>query len=233
MPTTGNTQAGTSGPPSATGSPGDGHRHLGHRRRPHSGTAPHAPSDLGALAREAVISFLRDASDATAEREAARAGVPATGTSKADGAPAAAPGPEAASRDAIFAALPPTASPPTASPPTASPVAPSPVAAGSVAWRAAAISVAALDRIEAAAAKVEADIAIAVRAYADLQAGAGLAAEAAVQAAQSAMASAGVAMAAERQVKISLRQVRQYVVVTTVLLAITIIVLAFATSPVI
>jgi hypothetical protein len=228
MPTTGNTQAGTSGPPSATGSPGDGHRHLGHRRRPHSGTAPHAPSDLGALAREAVISFLRDASDATAEREAARAGVPATGTSKADGAPAAAPGPEAASRDAIFAAL-----PPTASSPTASPVAPSPVAAGSVAWRAAAISVAALDRIEAAAAKVEADIAIAVRAYADLQAGAGLAAEAAVQAAQSAMASAGVAMAAERQVKISLRQVRQYVVVTTVLLAITIIVLAFATSPVI
>jgi hypothetical protein len=228
MPTTGNTQAGTSGPPSATGSPGDGHRHLGHRRRPHSGTAPHAPSDLGALAREAVISFLRDASDATAEREAARAGVPATGTSKADGAPAAAPGPEAASRDAIFAAL-----PPTASPPTASPVAPSPVAAGSVAWRAAAISVAALDRIEAAAAKVEADIAIAVQAYADLQAGAGLAAEAAVQAAQSAMASAGVAMAAERQVKISLRQVRQYVVVTTVLLAITIIVLAFATSPVI
>jgi hypothetical protein len=228
MPTTGNTQAGTSGPPSATGSPGDGHRHLGHRRRPHSGTAPHAPSDLGALAREAVISFLRDASDATAEREAARAGVPATGTSKADGAPAAAPGPEAASRDAIFAAL-----PPTASSPTASPVAPSPVAAGSVAWRAAAISVTALDRIEAAAAKVEADIAIAVRAYADLQAGAGLAAEAAVQAAQSAMASAGVAMAAERQVKISLRQVRQYVVVTTVLLAITIIVLAFATSPVI
>jgi hypothetical protein len=228
MPTTRNTQAGTSGPPSATGSPGDGHRHLGHRRRPHSGTAPHAPSDLGALAREAVISFLRDASDATAEREAARAGVPATGTSKADGAPAAAPGPEAASRDAIFAAL-----PPTASSPTASPVAPSPVAAGSVAWRAAAISVAALDRIEAAAAKVEADIAIAVRAYADLQAGAGLAAEAAVQAAQSAMASAGVAMAAERQVKISLRQVRQYVVVTTVLLAITIIVLAFATSPVI
>jgi hypothetical protein len=59
---------------------------------------------------------------------------------------------------------------------------------GSVAWRAAAISVAALDRMEAAAAKVEADIAVALRAYAELQAGAGAAAEAAVHAAQSAMA---------------------------------------------
>jgi hypothetical protein len=103
---------------------------------------------------------------------------------------------------------------------------------GSVAWRAAAISVAALDRMEAAAAKVEADIAVALRAYAELQAGAGAAAEAAVHAAQSAMASAGVAVEAERQVRISLRQVRQYVVITTVLLATVIIVLSVVTSPV-
>ncbi len=160
-------------------------------RRLRSGTAPHASPDVGARAREAVVSFLRDASDATAEREGARGGVPATSTEGRPGAD------------------------------------------GSVTWRAAAISAATLDRIEAAAAKVEADIAVAVRAYADLQAGAGAAAEAAVHAAQSAMASAGVAAAAERQVKISVRQVRQYVVVTTILLAVVILVLAFATSPVI
>jgi hypothetical protein len=229
MPKTGNTQAGTSGPTSATGSPGAAHRHPGRGRRPRPGDAPHGVPDVGALAREAVVGFLRDASNATAEREAARAGVAATGTeaaatatagtgndaSKADGIPAAAPGPEAAPRDG-FLALPVTASP---------------AAAGSVAWRAAAISVAALDRLEAAAAKVEADIAFALRAYADLQAGAGAAAEAAVDAAESAMASAGVAVEAERQVRISVRQVRNYVVVTTVLLAVVIIVLALVTSP--
>jgi hypothetical protein len=181
-----------------------------HGRHLRSGTATRGPSDVGALAKEAVISFLHDASNATAEREAARAGVAATDTE------AAAPGPEAAPRDA-FLALPVTASP---------------AGAGSVAWRAAAISVAALDRLEAAAAKVEADIAVALRAYADLQTGAGAAAEAAVNAAESAMASAGVAVEAERQVRISVRQVRNYVVVTTVLLAVVIIVLALVTSPV-
>ena len=78
MPATRNTQAGTSSPPSAAGSPGGGHRHLGHGRRLRSGAAPHGPPDVGALAREAVISFLNDASRATAEREAVRAGVAAT-----------------------------------------------------------------------------------------------------------------------------------------------------------
>jgi hypothetical protein len=198
MPATGNTQAGTNSPSSATGSPGGGHRHLGHGRRPQSGAPPHGPPDVGAVAREAVISFLRDASNATAERQAGRA------------VPAAAPGPEAVPRDVISAG--------------------SPVADESVAVRAAAMSVAVLDRIEAAAAKVEADIAAAHRAYAELQAGAGAAAEAAVDAAQSALASAGVAVEAERQVKISLRQVRQYVVVTTVLLAVVIIILALVTT---
>jgi trimeric autotransporter adhesin len=205
MPATGNAQA---GPSSATGPPGGDHRRLGHGRRPRSGAAPHGPPDVGAVAREAVISFLRDASNATADRQAGRA------------VPAAAPGPEAAPRDAIFPA----------SPVAARPVTASPVAAESVAVRAAAMSVAALDRIEAAAAKVETDIAAAHRAYAELQAGAGAAAQAAVDAAQSALASAGVAVEAERQVKISLRQVRQYVVVTTVLLAVVIIVLALVTT---
>jgi len=183
---------------------------------------------VGALARQAVINFLDDASKATTQREAVRAGVAATDAeatsieaagnaagddaSKAVGVPAAAPEPEAMPRDAISA--------------------PSHVAADSAAWRAAAISVAALDRIEAAAAKVEADIAVALRAYAELQAGAGAAAEAAVNAAQEAMASAGVAVEAERLVKIGVRQVRQYVLVTVVLVVIVIIVLAVASSPV-
>ena len=200
----------------------------GHGRRLRSGTAPHRPPpDVGALAREAVISFLQDASKATAEREAVGAGAAATdaeatvtpaaastagdGASKADGIVAAPAEPEAIPRDAI---------------PAASDV------ASSVAWRAAAISVAALDRIEAAAAKVEADIAVAHRAYAELQAGAGAAAEAAVHAAQSAMESAGTAVEAERQVRISLRQVRQNVVITFILVAIVIIVLGLATSSV-
>jgi hypothetical protein len=228
MPATRNIQTGASGPPGAAGSPDSGQRHLGRSRRLRSGAAPHGPPDMGVLAREAVISFLQDASKATAEREAVRAGAAATGTeatitaaagntagngaSEADWIAAVAREPEAMPRDAISAA--------------------SPVAARSEAWRLAAISAAALDRIEAAAAKVEADIAVAHRAYGELQAGAGAAAEAAVRAAESAMASAGTAVEAERQVRISLRQVRQNVVITVVLVAIMIIVLTVATTTV-
>ena len=216
MPATRNTQTGITG-----------QHHLGRGRRPRSGAAPHGPPDVGALAREAVIGFLQDASKATAEREALRAGAAAAGAgatdtaaaedtagdgaSVADGILAASPEPEAVPWDAIFAASP---------------------AAESEAGRLAAMSAAALDRIEAAAAKVEADIAVAHRAYEELQAGAGAAAEAAVHAAQSAMESAGTAVEAERQVKISLRQVRQNVVITAVLVAIVIVVLVVATSPV-
>jgi hypothetical protein len=149
MPATRNTQTGTTG-----------QRHLGRGRRPRSGAAPQGPPDAGALAREAVISFLQDASKATAEREALRAGAAAAGAeatvtaaaedtagdgaSMADGVLAASPEPEAMPWDAIFAASP---------------------VAESEAGRLAAISAAALDRIEAAAAKVEADIAVAHRAY--------------------------------------------------------------------
>ena len=196
MPATRNGQTGTSGPP-------------GRGRPLRSGTAPHSRADVGALAREAVISFMQDASKATAEREAVRAGAAATGAEATivtgnTGIAASSPEPEAMPRDAISAA--------------------SDVAAESVAWRAA------LKRIEAAAAKVEEDIAVAHRAYVELQAGAG--AEAAVRAAESAMESAGTAVEAERQVKISLRQVRQNVVITTGLVAIVIIVLMLATTTV-
>ena len=195
------------------------------KTRLRSGTAPHGPPDVGALAREAVISFLHDASAATAEREALRADVAATdaeatvtaaavtaedGERKAYGILALRPEAEMMPLDATYAA--------------------SDVVAQSEAWRAAAISVAALDRIEAAAAKVEADIAVALRAYNELQAGAGAAAEAAVHAAQSAMAAAGTAKEAERQVMIGLRQVRQNVVITTVLAVVVIIALLIAAS---
>jgi hypothetical protein len=196
----------------------------GHGRRLRSGTAPHGPPDVGALAREAVISFLQDASKATAEREAVRTSAAATDTGATV---TAAAGDTAGEADGILAA----AAESEAMPLEAISVG-GPPAAESEAWRLAAISAAALDRIEAAAAKVEADIAVAYRAYEELQAGAGAAAEAAVRAAESAMASAGTAVEAERQVRISLRQVRQNVVITFILVAIVIIVLAVVTSPV-
>jgi hypothetical protein len=204
MPATGNTQTGPSG-----------HRGVGRGGRQKSGTAPHGPPDAGVLAREAVIGFLRDASKATAAREAARADAAAeaeaTATAGSTETAAELPEPMATLGDTISAA--------------------SPVAAQSEAWRLAAVSAAALDRIEAAAAKVEADIAVAHRTYEELQAGAGAAAESAVHAAQSAMASASTAVEAERQVKISLRLVRQNVVITTVLVAVVIIILVVVTSP--
>ena len=203
MPATGNTQTGPSG-----------HRGVGRGGRQQSRTAPHGPPDAGVLAREAVIGFLRDASKATAAREAARvdAAAEAEATAAASTETAAGPpDPAAMFGDTISAA--------------------SPVAAQSDAWRLAAVSASALDRIEAAAAKVEADIAVAHRTYEELQAGAGAAAESAVHAAQSAMASASTAVEAERQVKISLRLVRQNVVITTVLVAVVIIILVVVTSP--
>ena len=122
------------------------------------------PPDLGALAKEAVISFLHDASNATAEREAARAETAGAGTSavttagtgvingpaEADGISAAdEPRPGTADADASRAD------------------------AESVAWRAASVGLATLDRIEAAAASIEADIRAALQAQAELQAGAG------------------------------------------------------------
>jgi len=201
MPAPINTRTATSRLPRIAGSPDGGHGRLGHGRRLRSRAAPHGPPDAAVLAREAVISFLNDASKATADR--------------AGGIPAQALGPETVLRDAVSASQ------------VAAPQATEPAG-----WGAAAIGVATLDRIEAAAAKVDADIAVALRAYADLQAGAGAAAEAAVHAAQSAMASAGVATEAERQVRISMRQVRQYVVVTVVLLAIVLLVVAVITTSV-
>ena len=63
--------------------PGDGHRRPRSGRRLRSShVRPDAP-DLGALAKEAVIGFLQDASIATAEREAVRAETAVAGTGTA------------------------------------------------------------------------------------------------------------------------------------------------------
>jgi hypothetical protein len=173
-----------------------------HRRPRRSARSPTEPPDLGALARDAVVSFLHDATLATAESEATPVGEAVT---DAEAATTAAAGNAVGdgARDAS-----------------------SRLAAESVAWRAADASVAALDRIELAAAKIEADIATAYRAQADLQAKAGVAAEAAVRAAQSAWVAAVSAVDAEGRAKIIMRRIGQYLAVTVTLVVISIIMLA-------
>ncbi len=198
-------------------------------RRPRSGrrlrsshVRPDAP-DLGALAKEAVISFLHDASIATAEREAVRAETAGAGTGttatagtgvtkdpgEAGGISAAAdePRPGTAAADA------------------------SRLDAESVAWQAASVSLATLGRIEAAAASIEADIRAALQAQAELQAGAGAAAEAAVSAAASAWQAAGTAVEADTRVKIALRRVEHFVTITVILLIIAMILVVVGATP--
>jgi hypothetical protein len=173
-----------------------------HRRARRSSRTRNEPPDLGVLAREAVVRVLHDAILATADSEAEPADPAVT---DAEAAITAATGNAVGdgARDASGR-----------------------LAAESVAWRAADASVAALDRIELAAAKIEADIAAAYGAQADLQAKAGMAAEAAVHAAQSAWEAAVESMEAEGRSKIILRRVGQYMVVTFALVVITIIMLA-------
>jgi hypothetical protein len=107
---------------------------------------------------------------------------------------------------------------------------PSGTNAESVAVRAAATGIATLDRIEAAAAKVEADIRSALRAQAELQAGAGAAAEAAVRAAEKSWIAAHTAQAAEGRARVILGLMTRYLAVTIVLVVITIIFLAITAS---
>jgi hypothetical protein len=173
-----------------------------HRRLRRSSRTRNEPPDLGVLAREAVVRVLHDATLATAESEAEPAG-PAVTDAEAAIPVATGNAVGVGARDASGR-----------------------LAAESLAWRAADASVAALDRIELAAAKIEADIAAAYAAQADLQAKAGMAAEAAVHAAQSAWESAVSSMEAEGRSKIILRRVGQYMAVTMVLVVVTIIMLA-------
>jgi hypothetical protein len=154
--------------------------------------------DLGGVAREAVMSFLHDASVATAQRQGARADQ---------------------------AAGPATAAPPGAAAGTASTR-----AAEAASWQAAASGVATLERIEAAAAGVEADITAALQKQAQLQIGAGAAAEAAVRAALSAGKAQASAAESDRLAKVNLRKVGRYVTLTIALLVVALAIIGFATT---
>jgi hypothetical protein len=171
-----------------------------------SATVPAGPPDLAEAARQAVVTFLHEAAAATADRESGRAGAAGGGPART-----AAAGIGAAQPEVIVPDEPIQWSPPAGGRPDQP---------ESVAVRAAAAGVATLERIEKAAAKVEADIAAALQAHAELQAGAGAAAEVAVRAAQDAWIAAHSAAESERQAKISLRRVVRWVAVVIVLVAI-------------
>jgi hypothetical protein len=103
-------------------------------------------------------------------------------------------------------------------------------AAETASWQAAASGVATLEKIEAAAAAVEADIAAALQKQAQLQVGAGAAAEAAVRAALSAGKAEASAAESDRLAKISLRKVGRYVTLTIALLLVALAIIGFATT---
>jgi hypothetical protein len=88
-----------------------------------------------------------------------------------------------------------------------------------------AAGVATLERIEAAAAKVEADIAAAIQRHAEIEAGAGQAAEAAVRAAQEAWRAARSSAESDKRARISLRLIARYVTITMALLFVAIVIL--------
>jgi hypothetical protein len=96
--------------------------------------------------------------------------------------------------------------------------------------RAAAIGVATLDRMEAVAAKLEADIAQALRRQAELQAGAGRAAKDAVSAAQESWRAARHAEKVGRQVSAALRKIGRYTAIIAAMLVIQAVVLLLLTS---
>ncbi len=198
----------------------NGHRRV---RLPHprggqrkSPSAAVRPPDVATAAAQAVVRYLNESSVAVLERQDSRpAGADQAATATA--ATTTTAGDQAREADVSAAAA-------VAAMPWSVAAEASQLNAESVAVKAAAVSVAALDRIEAMAAKLEADIAVAHRAQAEIQAGAGAAAEAAVRAAQAAWRSARAAAESDKQAKISLVKVARYVEVTVVLLVIAMII---------
>lgn len=183
------------------------------------------PPDLATTAREAVVGFLHDASFGPAEGDA---GQPASAEPDATAHDAAAPQNGAMRGTRVADGIsPPEAA---AAPPSAA-AAVSQSAAESTAWRAAAASVATLDRVESMAAKVEADLHDALIVQAELRAGAGAAAEAAVRAAQSAWVAAAEAAESERQAKIAGRLITRHLIVAAVLILIAIAGFALLAAP--
>lgn len=191
------------------------------------------PPDLAAIAREAVIGFLRDqfaSPPGPAEAEmvsfqAVDADQPAAAPSQVMPARAT---PAEVARVVQAEAVP-------GAPARAGELARALPGAGdfaaqTVARQAAAISVAALDRIESAAARLEADIAAARQEQADLQARAGLAAEEAVRAAQEAWASAGTAEEASQEARKSLHLIGGWVIAVGVLALIQLLIMLLFSS---
>lgn len=108
---------------------------------------------------------------------------------------------------------------------------PAPDAPQAVALRAAAVSVATLERIELAAAELENDIAAARTEQAELQAGAGVAAESAVRAAQDAWLAAAEAAESSGQARNSLRRIGHYMAITVMLVVLELLIaVGFAVS---
>jgi len=209
----------------------DGDRRHSHprdgRRVSSSSPASTRAPDLAAAARDAVVGFLHDASFGTVEGEADQAASAVT-TATAD---AAAAPQSAAKRSAHEAEAHEADGTVAVAPPSSAASAARQLAAESAAWRAAATSVATLDRVETMAAKVEADIHDALLVQAELRAGAGAAAEAAVRAAQSAWVAAAEAAEAERQVKIARRLITRHLVAAAALIVIAIALFALLAAP--
>lgn len=204
----------------------DGDRRHSHprdgRRVSSSSPASTRAPDLAAAARDAVVGFLHDASFGTVEGEADQAAsAVTTATADAAAAPQSAAKRSAHEADGTVAVAPPSSAASAARQ----------LAAESAAWRAAATSVATLDRVETMAAKVEADIHDALLVQAELRAGAGAAAEAAVRAAQSAWVAAAEAAEAERQVKIARRLITRHLVAAAALIVIAIALFALLAAP--
>lgn len=193
--------------------------HSGHVRR-----TPPRPPDLAAVAREAVANFLRDESADADEREANLAPETAPDVTAGGAAAGAARRAGALGSDGTWAAA-------GEAIPGAAPPAGGQLAAQDVVLRAAAISVATLDRIESAAAKLETDIAAALTEQAELHAGAGSAAEKAVRAAEAAWKSAGTAEEASGRAKALVRRAGRYVSIAAVLVVIQLLIaVLFASS---
>jgi len=201
--------------------------------------AQSASPDLGAAAREAVVAFLRDASAAAEAGQPAQAAEAPPAGSPAEAPPVGPPSGVAGQADqggtgvtTLAAAVPEPATPVESAegglgpPPSAGRL-----SAEDIAVRAAATSIATLDRIEAAAAKLEADIAAALAEQTRLQAGAGEAAEKAVRAAQEAWTSAGTAEEASKEAAASAAVVGKWVAVGAALLVVQLLILLlFAAS---
>jgi hypothetical protein len=178
---------------------------------------------VAAAAREAVVGFLRDSSMGSPTVETA----PPAGTTLAPtpkGGVSTVPVRVAADPAHGGSAAPRVKLPPSMTSGAAD------SAAESVAVRAAVAGAATLDRIEAAAAKVEADIRSALRAQAELQAGAGVAAEAAVRAAQESWLAARESQAAEGRARVILGMMTRYLAVTIAIVLVAVIFLVITAT---